>query len=32
MAKTTWRGVTLDDRTAKMMAEVAKNTPDNLYV
>jgi len=22
----------LDDRTAKMMAEVAKNTPDNLYV
>lgn len=31
MAKTTWRGVTLDDRSAKMMEEVAQNT-GKIYV
>jgi hypothetical protein len=32
MARVTWRGVTLDERTAAMMQEVADNTPKDLYV
>jgi len=32
MAKVQWRGVTLDQRTASMMEEVAKNTPVDLWV
>lgn len=31
MGRVTWRGVTLDDRTAAMMDEVARNT-GNIYV
>jgi hypothetical protein len=32
MTRTTWRGVTVDERTAHMLDHVAAHTPDDLVV